>query len=407
MVILASSDAAVNRCFQASATTEHPGRTRAKGSSSPVEARSLPPNSRSRRRDERATRAAPVGGEAQPNPGAVARSRCVGADAAPLDKSAQPCQSDASRTLRSRARAKYLTSAIVDGLMRLGDRTPLRHAYRRTAGCAGNLIQEDGRVTGKYCGNRWCLSCNRIRTAKLMDAYLPEVRTWEDPHFVTLTIPNVTARELPGAVRSMIDAMPAIMRGVRRTDHLDVRAVRKLETTYNMRRGDFHPHLHLIVSSGAAGRAIVRRWLATFPDAVADAQDVRPCDIDGARELFKYFTKLVVKGLDGERTAPPPWVLDTMFKAVRGLRTFQPMGFVSRAAVTDDDAAIVLDAGTVSPSARPHGERVSWEWSDALTDWIDYATGEVLSGYEPSDRVRHLTTRIMADAHRSLDGPSP
>lgn len=295
----------------------------------------------------------------------------------------------------------------MDGLIRLGNRTPLRYAYRRTAVCAGNLVQEDGRVTGKYCGNRWCLPCNRIRTAKLMDAYIPEVQTWEDPHFVTLTIPNVGPRELHGAVRKMIDAMPPIVRAIRRTDHLAVRAVRKLETTYNMKRRDFHPHLHLIVSSGAVGRAIVRRWLAMFPNAVATAQDVRPCDAAGARELFKYFTKLVVRGLDGERTAPPPWVLDTMFKAVRGLRTFQPMGFVSRAAVTDDDAAIVLDAGTVSPSARPIGERVTWEWSETLTDWIDFTTGELLSGYEPSERVMRLTARIVADANRSLDGPSP
>ena len=314
MVILARSDAAVNRCLEASATTERPSspsndrdlnagsRTRrgvicpVEASSSPVGARSfsaLPdarpchdearrsptPTGRRQRRDERAPRAAPEGGEAlAPNPGAVValpRSIVGGADAAPLDTSAQPCQpgDGASRVLRSRARAKHLTGVIVDGLMRLGNRTPLRFAYRRTAACAGNLVQEDGRVMGKYCGNRWCLPCNRIRTAKLIDAYLPEVRTWEDPHFVTLTIPNVSAAELHGAARTMISAMPVIVRGIRRTDHLDVRAVRKLETTYNMTRRDYHPHLHLIVNSGAVGRAMVRRWLATFPNAVADAQD--------------------------------------------------------------------------------------------------------------------------------------
>jgi hypothetical protein len=240
------------------------------------------------------------------------------------------------------------------------------------------------------------LVCNRIRTAKLIGAYLPEMATWTNPYFVTLTIPNVLPAQLHGAVRTMLAMMPRLARGIRRTDGLELRAIRKLEVTWNARRRDYHPHLHLIVDGRAAADALVRRWMAAFPDATRAAQDVRSCVGPGAmKELFKYFTKLLAKGMDGERTAPPPRVLDTMFKAVRGLRTFQPMGFV--APQLDDDEAMTLD--TATPSPDPQRERVTWEWVGSLADWMDYGSGALLSGYEPPATMRALVERIRRDAH--------
>ena len=311
-----------------------------------------------------------------------------------LDTTAQPCQSPVA-PLRKRARKKWLTATIAAGLGRLT--SPLANAYRNTQNCGDVLRQEGGKLSAKYCGNRWCLVCNSIRTAKLFDAYGPTLRGWEDAHFVTLTIPNVSGAELHGAVREMLGELPKIARAIRRTDRLDIRAVRKLETTYSLRRQDFHPHFHLVVNSRAVGDALVRRWLGRFPKANEKAQHVEKCDKGSVGELFKYFTKLTVKGLDGQHTAPPPRALDTIFKAVRRLRTFQAMGFVApKASVEADDEVITLDAGTVSPSRRSES-LVEWEWSGELTDWIDYETGEVLTGYEPSDKMRALVSRIVSD----------
>jgi hypothetical protein len=291
----------------------------------------------------------------------------------------------------------------VDGLTGLGERTPLRHSYASTARCAAELVQEGVRVQGKYCRQRWCLVCNRIRTAKLIAAYFPEMLTWPDAHFVTLTIPNVDGPQLHAATRKMLATMPRLARAIRRTDGLELRAVRKLETTYSPRRRDYHPHLHLIVSNGPAATALVSRWLAAFPDADAKAQDVRRCEGPGAmRELFKYFTKFVIKGLDGERTAPPPLALDTMFKAVKGLRTFQPMGFVSRVTLDASDETLELDAGTLSPIPPDARGRIRWEWIG--DDWLDFGTGELLSGYTPSDSMRELVKRITADARAAPTG---
>jgi hypothetical protein len=221
--------------------------------------------------------------------------------------------------------------------------------------------------------------------------------TWADPHFVTLTIPNVQGRELHGVVREMLATMRPIARAIRHTDGLELKAVRKLETTYNPRRRDYHPHLHLIVDSGEAADALVRRWMKAFPAADAKAQDVRRCAGEGAmRELFKYFTKLVIRGLDGERTAPPSLALDTIFKAVKGLRTFQPMGFACAVKVSADDEALELDAGTVSPIPPDSRGLIRWQWIG--DDWLDYGSGELLSGFTPTDSMRELVKRITADA---------
>ncbi len=348
------------------------------------------------RRDERVQRAAPAGGEAKPNPAAPALETKPVAGTSVLDTTAQLLQSPAT-ALQNRARSKYLTDAIVQGLMGLGEWDRIALSYASTARCAAELVQDGVRVQGKYCRQRWCLVCNRIRTAKLIGAYLPEMLTWADKYFVTLTVPNVQGHELHSVIGDMLAAMRPIARAIRHTDGLELRAVRKLETTYSIRRGDYHPHLHLIVNSREAADALVRRWMKAFPAAGADAQDVRRCEgRKGAVELFKYFTKLIVRGLDGERTAPHPAKLHTIFMAVRGRRTFQPMGFVSRVTVDDDDEALVLDAGTISPIAPDSRGRIRWHWIG--DDWLDYGSGELLSGFTPSDTLRELVNRITADA---------
>lgn len=320
-----------------------------------------------------------------------------------LDTTAQPLQrpqQDAATTLRKRARAKATTEAVVEGLAGLGKETPLRFGYANTLRCANVLRQADGKVTGKYCGNRWCTVCNRIRTAKLRTAYAPELASWADAQFVTLTIPNVQGEQLHSVVREVLQSVKWATDNIRRTDRLSWKAVRKLEVTYSTKLRNYHPHLHLLVAGKAQADALVRRWLDTHPDANPAAQKIIPCTGPNAMaELFKYLIKQTVKDAEGKDTAPPARVLDTIYKAVRKLRTIQPMGFtvaVAADVVQDEDATIDLDASTPAPAART--ELVEWEWITSLTDWIDLTTGEVLSGYEPTpDEVRTLQ-RIRADA---------
>jgi hypothetical protein len=280
-------------------------------------------------------------------------------------------------------------------LIGLADASPLRRSYFATSICASNLEQRDAKITGKYCKNRWCVVCNRIRTAKLRADYGPTIKGWEDPHFLTLSRPNVSGQQLHNEVRILLAALPKIARAVRRTDGLEVVAIRKLEITYNPKRRDFHPHIHLVVSNLWAAVALTNRWLEKFPTADRRGQDLQEANRETiAGELFKYFTKLIVKGLDKKQATPPPAALDTIFKAVRGLRTFQAMGFTLPVAdVADED--LELNTSTESPVSPAGRSIIQWTWGTELTDWIDFETGELLTGYEPSAKMRALVNRIL------------
>jgi hypothetical protein len=193
--------------------------------------------------------------------------------------------------------------------------------------------------------------------------------------------------------------MPAIAKDMARTDRLTLTSLRKLEVTYNATRKDFHPHFHLVVKGKVEAETLVRRWLKYFPDANPGAQKVIACAGDGvAGELFKYLTKDTVT-VDGKERAIPSRALDTIYKAVKRRRTIQPTGAlkaVKVGALEDEDGALELDTSTPAPSRRT--KPCLWSWVTSLTDWVDYETGEVLAGYDPSPADRATLQRFRVES---------
>ena len=315
-----------------------------------------------------------------------------------LDTTAQPHHTT-QRSLWKRAKRKAWTEAVVEGLVALGTGTPLRYAYQSTLSCGSLVKQEDGKLSARYCCQRWCRVCNSIRSAKLYSAYAPALAGWTDAYFVTLTCPNVPAPRLVAEVALLTKAMPAIAKDMARTDRLTLTSLRKLEVTYNPTRKDFHPHFHLVVKGKVEAETLVRRWLEYFPDANAGAQKVIACAGDGvAGELFKYLTKDTVT-VDGKERAIPSRALDTIYKAVKRRRTIQPTGAlkaVKVGALEDADGALELDTSTSAPSRRT--KPCLWSWVTSLTDWVDYDTGEVLAGYDPSPADRATLQRLRAES---------
>jgi hypothetical protein len=154
-----------------------------------------------------------------------------------------------------------------------------------------------------------------------------------------------------------------------------------------------------VVKGRVEAEALVSRWLKYFPDANIGAQKVIPCAGDGvAAELFKYLTKDTVI-VDGKERAIPSRALDTIYKAVKRRRTIQPTGdlkAVQVEAVEDADGDLQLDASTPAPSRR--SAPCLWSWVSSLTDWVDYDTGEVLAGYDPSLADRETLSRLRAES---------
>jgi len=311
----------------------------------------------------------------------------------PLDKLAQLGNFDIEQKKKwsKKARAKVLTNAITRKLLdantesdpsrqKMGYTSPNTKAYFRTFACNQYLFQDGYKVTSHYCKNRWCIVCNRIRAANLINGYLPSLGELQDKQFVTLTIPNCKGRELPEKIHEMYQAFVKVKGQLKKAYQKGTlpqfNGLRKIECTYNPKSRTFHPHYHLIVEGREMAQELVKRWLKQFPEASIKAQDIREATEGSELEMFKYFTKLFNEGeIDGK-------ALDTIFVAIKGRRIFQNYGKVKK--VSEDIPELQ------SEDTRHKGYRTEvWKWIDEAFDWLS-PEGEVFAEYEPSHRIREL-----------------
>lgn len=292
--------------------------------------------------------------------------------------------------LYRRARAKFFTTSVILRLVELD--SPLKKAYWNTYYCCKTLTKHhategnNDTITGKYCKNRWCMVCSRIRTAELMNKYFELTGTWDDKQFVTLTIPNVPASDLSLAIDNMLIDFKRIQE-VMRKRKTPIIGIRKLECTYNPIRDDYHPHFHVIIRGSDSAKELLLQWLERNPTASNLGQDVRPANNDDLKELFKYFTKIISgKRLNGERKIVAR-SLDVIFNAVLGRRTFQAFGFIMPKVETPPSDETKLQADLFARESV-------YEWIDDLQDWIDTDNGEMLTSYKPTEAFKKLLGSI-------------
>lgn len=283
-----------------------------------------------------------------------------------------------------RAIAKFITYSMVLPLSDLD--SPLKDAYWNTFYCCQTLLQEGKKLTGKYCNNRWCLVCNRIRTAKLINGYMQPLKDKvKQPYFITLTIPNVAGYDLRNSIQEMTKTMRKITDLFRNRRKFRIIGLRKIEVTYNSLVENFHPHIHLILNTKRAGLALISEWLDRYPEAVMDAQDIQKADERTVIELFKYFTKIATKK-DGCRQDGRTIInihaeaLDVIFQAMYALRVFQPMG-IKKQPISEDIEKIESQA-----VAELRDEIAEWLWDQKKSDWIkDRVRGQKFGDWVKGD----------------------
>lgn len=281
--------------------------------------------------------------------------------------------------LQKRARAKAFTESYLFDLIDLN--SPLQKSYWNTYHCSKTILQEGKKLTSKYCNNRWCLICNRIRTAKMINGYTPEIENFKDAQFVTLTIPNVKAKDLKSSIELMNKALLDIRKNLKKTYGLKLKALRKYESTYNKQRDDYHPHFHLILDGIETSKALVELWLNRFKESDRKAQDISKADDTSLIELCKYFTKVIAKDNDYN-----PKALDIMFRAVKGKRTFQPIG-IKKTVSEDVDEIQAQEIEFKEPQTE------IWGYESDTFDWVS-AQGELLSEYTPTKKDLNVINKI-------------
>jgi hypothetical protein len=156
---------------------------------------------------------------------------------------------------------------------------------------------------------------------------------------------------------------------------------RKIECTYNYANKNFHPHLHIVVTTLSAANYLKESWLKHFKDATEAAQDIRTADLSSVKELFKYFTKFweSKKSRSSIKHKTNYSALDVIFCAIRGVRVFQTFGFdKNKIDESEEIDTIHKTIYNIEPAPNP----ISWRWDyESALNYIDLSTGEQLKNY--------------------------
>jgi len=295
-------------------------------------------------------------------------------------------------SLKKRAKCKYAQKDLLRHLIKLN--SPYADKYDDTLQCSSTLIQNGDQLTSRYCNHRWCRICNRIRTAKLMKGYKNALDAMVDPYFVTLTIRNVKIENLRSSIKDMIATIRKIQDLRRKKEIPLMQCIRKIECTYNPDSDTYHPHFHLIIDKENVARELLEAWLIRYPEQ----SEIWGQDITKAFdpiELFKYFTKLTaksktdekinVKGMLINKEYHYPEALDLIFRAIEGIRIIQPMGGIKYI----KDGIDGVEVQTIEDV-----EQSKTIWMYKRNDWVDMSTGELLTGYEPTEMEYNYSKRI-------------
>jgi hypothetical protein len=290
----------------------------------------------------------------------------------PLLKSRTP------KDLLKRARSKWYTQQIVYSLVDLN--SPLKKYYWNAYHCSSVIKQVGKELTSKYCNTRACNVCNRIRTAKLMNGYISQL-VGRHLDFVTLTVPNCPAEELPDVICKMIKDFTLINRKLREKKSIEINGIRKIEVTYNSAKNTYHPHIHLLVDNGS--QLIVDQWLERNTEAKRIAQDIRQADEKSLPELFKYTTKII--GHKAGEIVVYATALDVILRALTKIRTYQPFGDIRK--VSED----VDNVNAQEYEDLPEMPIAKWQWEEC--DWVvkdKKRIKQTLTGYIPPDIQFHF-----------------
>lgn len=317
------------------------------------------------------------------------------------------------KKLRKRARLKHFNNLIAVRLAEL--RSPLEEAYRDTYYCSERIVVKGDQAKAEFCKRRWCIVCNRIRTAQLLNKYLLTIDSWEEKCFLTLTVKNPKAYQLLDTIKTMHKFFTDIKDSERKAKRKLV-GIRKLEITYNGKEDTYHPHFHFILNNSISVDHIILKWLRKFNPHIpskdikaikeqidiniiqgakinkyiklgselevirktmrADPQfqDWKKADKDSVFELFKYFTKLTSNSSKDKSVSIK--ALDIIFNSIYKLRTFQPFGFIAH----NENIA-----PEVKKEIEQAVEEIPFDWLEDFANWVNKDTGEALTNYKPTE----------------------
>ncbi len=317
-----------------------------------------------------------------------------------------PGKSRDKRNYKKRAHSKFYTDNLTFKLLRYSEglaepenenealiKTRLYKSFWNAFYCSKTLYQDGITLKAKYCGNKFCVQCSRMQTRKNIEGYLPEIQEFIDPQMLTVSDVNVSKDQLSKRISRLSKSFTKLVKSFNKYQERHglprLKAVRKIECTYNFFTKMYHPHIHIIIDGKFCALDLLKRWLSENPTANSKGQDITPFNKSktleqNIREIFKYFSPLSKKDKKtGKEKLYPIEAIYTIIKAFKGKRSLQAYG-IKKVVDLDPSELKGQEVDFLKPDV------IEWKYITEKANWFNLDTMEALTKNKPSKKHMKL-----------------
>lgn len=184
------------------------------------------------------------------------------------------------------------------------------------------------------CKSRYCARCQSMKAVKdglkiyTLANYLKKEKSRRFL-FLTLTVPNVKGDELKKEIRAINKAFDVMMR--RKQFEQFTGFIAKLEITYNRKRDDFHPHLHVLfsVEKGYFKKSnneylerddLLEHWRSVMDNENITQVDIRALKDSNEKDLIKSIQEVAKYEAKSSDFTANSKVFETFYFALKGAK---------------------------------------------------------------------------------------
>jgi len=291
------------------------------------------------------------------------------------------------KALKGKAKRKMITQKMALSLIDISNdkkQYEQTKSYWNTYHCQNTLFSKNGRTYGLYCKNRHCTLCSANRKADIMNRYLPILKEWHDPYFVTLTVKSVTKKNLrkwikEGLLRGFHQIVEKHRKRYQRGNGIKLMGIKSLECNFNPKTNTYNPHFHIIVPSKTMADILVNEWLLKWGTVHTNKKAQKSLRVTNKEkaliEVVKYGSKIFTEPdvrkkskQKGNRDIYSA-ALNNIFIAMSGCRVFDRFGF------NMDESKRATNV------VQNTSQYEKWVYDFMASDWKNTLTDQPLTGY--------------------------
>ena len=184
------------------------------------------------------------------------------------------------------------------------------------------------------CKSRYCARCQSMKAVRdglkiyTLANYLKKEKSRRFL-FLTLTVPNVKGDELKKEIKAINKAFDVMMR--RKQFEQFTGFIAKLEITYNRKRDDFHPHLHVLfsVEKGYFKKSnneylerddLLEHWRSVMDNENITQVDIRALKDSNEKDLIKSIQEVAKYEAKSSDFTANSKVFETFYFALKGAK---------------------------------------------------------------------------------------